>query len=248
MKLGGVGRFGVRLIAGASLAIATGCASYAGWGSAPPNPTVGREGAPHPSRAMHPDEVIVPPWIRVQDCAIVSISSPARYHCPNGKVYTDFDLARARLEEAPPPLSPPPPIVVTPVSQVEAAAPPEKIILRGVHFDFNKADIRPQDAAVLDEAAETLNAHPNVSVSADGYCDTIGSVAYNQRLSERRAESVVTYLGGKGTAESRLSPHGYGKTNFVASNSTEEGRAQNRRVELNTGGGTKVFLMGVPNQ
>jgi len=59
---------------------------------------------------------------------------------------------------------------------------------------------------------------------------------------------VVKYLADHGIAESRLSPHGYGKTNFVASNSTEEGRAQNRRVELNTGGGTKVFLMGVPNQ
>src|SRR5690242_17121681 len=93
MKLGGVGRFGVRLIAGAVLAIATGCASYAGWGSGPPmTPTPAsaqsgeprvREtsgiGAPHPTKAMHPDEVVVPPWIRVQDCAIVAISSPSRY-------------------------------------------------------------------------------------------------------------------------------------------------------------------------
>jgi outer membrane protein OmpA-like peptidoglycan-associated protein len=249
MKLGGVGRFGLGLIAGATLGVATGCASLGGWGSAPPRPPMVREGAPHPSRAMQPDEVIVPPWVRVQDCGIVAITSPSRFACPDGKVYTSFDLARARTGEYPPPQAqPPPPIVVSPLPQIEAATPPEKIILRGVHFDFNKADIRPQDAAVLDEAAETLNGHPNVSVSADGYCDAIGSVAYNQRLSEQRAEAVVTYLGSKGTAQSRLSPHGYGKTNFVASNSTEEGRAQNRRVELNTGGGRAVFLMGVPNQ
>ena len=73
---------------------------------------------------------------------------------------------------------------------------PEKIILRGVHFDFDKSNIRPQDAAVLDEAAETLKAHPNVSVNVNGYCDMIGSVRYNLRLSERRSNAVVKYLGG----------------------------------------------------
>jgi hypothetical protein len=48
---------------------------------------------------MHPDEVIVPPWIRVQDCAIVAITSPSRFACPDGKVYTSFDLARARQQQ-----------------------------------------------------------------------------------------------------------------------------------------------------
>jgi OOP family OmpA-OmpF porin len=110
--------------------------------------------------------------------------------------------------------------------------PPEKIILRGVHFDFNKSNIRPQDAAVLDEASETLKAHPNVSVNVNGYCDAIGSVRYNLKLSERRSDAVVKYLADHGVAEIRLSPHGYGKTDFVATNKTREGRAQNRRVEL----------------
>jgi OOP family OmpA-OmpF porin len=101
-----------------------------------------------------------------------------------------------------------------------------------VHFDFNKYNIRPQDAAVLDEAANILKEHSNVSVDVNGYCDAIGSVRYNLRLSERRADAVVRYLADHGVAESRLSPHGYGKTNFVATNKTAEGRAQNRRVEL----------------
>ena len=110
--------------------------------------------------------------------------------------------------------------------------PPEKIILRGVHFDFNKSNIRPEDAAVLDEAAETLKSHPNVTVNVNGYCDAIGSVRYNLGLSERRANAVVRYLADHEVAEGRMSPHGYGKTNFVATNKTAEGRAQNRRVEL----------------
>jgi outer membrane protein OmpA-like peptidoglycan-associated protein len=191
-------------------------------------------------------EVTPPPWIRVQDCAIVAISSPSRYACPDGKVYTNFQLSRGRSGEYElPPLPPPPAIVLTPLPQV-AAAPPEKIVLRGVHFDFNKAEIRSQDAAVLDEAADSLKSHPNVAVAANGYCDSIGGARYNLRLSERRADAVVHYLAEHGVAESRLSAHGFGKTDFVASNSTEEGRAQNRRVELAPNQGGQMFIMGAP--
>src|ERR1700730_15867308 len=132
------------------------------------------------------------------------------------------------VKEAPPP-PPPPPLPPPPPPPPPA---PEKIILRGVHFDFDKYNIRPQDAAVLDEAAEILKAHPNVTVNVNGYCDAIGSVRYNLKLSERRANAVVSYLADHGVAESRMTPHGYGKTNFVATNKTAEGRAQNRRVEL----------------
>jgi OOP family OmpA-OmpF porin len=122
----------------------------------------------------------------------------------------------------PPPLPPPPP--PPPVRQ--------KLVLRGVHFDFNKSNIRPGDAAVLDEAASTLKANPNVTIDVNGYCDAIGGVEYNLRLSDRRANSVVNYLAQQGIPSSRLVPHGYGKTDFVAPNDTDEGRAQNRRVEL----------------
>ena len=129
---------------------------------------------------------------------------------------------------APPPPSPPPP------PAPRAAPPPakEKLVLRGVHFDFNKSNIRSGDAAVLDEAAAALKANTGVSVNVNGYCDAIGSVKYNQKLSERRAESVVKYLVKAGIPQDRLTPHGYGKTDFVATNDTAEGRAQNRRVEL----------------
>ena len=105
-------------------------------------------------------------------------------------------------------------------------------MLRGVHFDFNKANIRPGDAAVLDEAASTLKANPNITIDVNGYCDAIGGEEYNLRLSDRRANAVVEYLVQQGVPAGRLVPHGYGKTNFVAPNDTPEGRAQNRRVEL----------------
>jgi OmpA-OmpF porin, OOP family len=66
----------------------------------------------------------------------------------------------------------------------------------------------------------------------NGYCDSIGSEAYNLKLSERRAQAVTTYLVEAGIPSDRLIPHGYGKTDFVAANNTPEGCAQNRRVEL----------------
>src|SRR6516162_1904160 len=110
--------------------------------------------------------------------------------------------------------------------------PPQKIILRGVHFDFDKAVIRDIDKPVLDEAAETLKSNPNVKVEVNGYCDAIGGVAYNLKLSQRRAEAVAGYLENKGIPASQLIPQGFGKTHFVATNSTAVGRAENRRVEL----------------
>jgi OOP family OmpA-OmpF porin len=101
-----------------------------------------------------------------------------------------------------------------------------------VHFDFDKYFIREVDKPVLDEAVETLKNNPDLKVNVNGYTDSIGTVPYNQKLSERRAASVVAYLVDKGIPESRLIPQGFGKTNFVADNKTAEGRAQNRRVEL----------------
>ena len=106
------------------------------------------------------------------------------------------------------------------------------IVLRGIHFDFNKSLIRPGDAATLDEAAATLKANPGVAVAVNGYCDAIGSEEYNLRLSDRRAEAVVDYLEKDGIPADKLIAHGYGKTDFVATNKTRDGRAQNRRVEL----------------
>jgi outer membrane protein OmpA-like peptidoglycan-associated protein len=143
-----------------------------------------------------------------------------------GHYYCDEQVqpAPAVAVQAPPPSPPAPPSA--------AVGPRQKIVLRGVHFDFNKAAIRPDAMPILDEAARMLAQSPSVTVDVNGYCDAIGSAAYNLKLSRRRADAVVGYLVSKGVASDRLITHGYGKTNFVASNATAVGRAQNRRVEL----------------
>jgi outer membrane protein OmpA-like peptidoglycan-associated protein len=142
-------------------------------------------------------------------------------------ITTGIEVRHRFLPAAPPPPAPPPPPPV-------AAAPPmkKKIVLRGVNFDFDKYNIRPDAVPILEEAAKTLKDESELTVSVNGYTDAIGSAEYNQRLSERRANSVKNYLETLGVSGSRLTAQGFGKTNPVASNDTAEGRAQNRRVEL----------------
>ncbi|MEP7327199.1 MAG: OmpA family protein, partial [Gemmatimonadota bacterium] len=85
---------------------------------------------------------------------------------------------------------------------------------------------------ILDLVAQSLNAVPEVTVEVQGHASSDGSDAANMSLSTRRAASVRTYLISKGVAENRLTSKGYGETMPVADNATEEGRKQNRRVEL----------------
>ena len=128
--------------------------------------------------------------------------------------------------EAPPPPPPPPPAEVPP--------PPVKkrIILRGVNFDFDKSDIRPDSRPVLDEAITTLKENPGIRVSVQGHTDSQGTEEYNLKLSERRANAVYRYLVAGGISPDRMEVVGVGESQPVADNSTESGRAQNRRVEL----------------
>jgi OOP family OmpA-OmpF porin len=106
------------------------------------------------------------------------------------------------------------------------------IELGGVHFDFDKATLKPEAKVVLNEAAALLGKHERVVVEIAGHTDSIGSETYNQGLSERRAAAVKDYLTSSGVKASRLSSKGYGESRPVASNDTEEGRAENRRVEM----------------
>lgn len=104
--------------------------------------------------------------------------------------------------------------------------------LRGVHFAFDKADIRPEDAVLLDEAARMLEMCGSKRVRVEGHTDSTGPEAYNLGLSQRRAQAVVNYLVGKGIARNRMEPVGLGESDPVASNATREGRALNRRVDF----------------
>jgi len=131
--------------------------------------------------------------------------------------------------ETPPPAAPP--------AAAKAEPPPEPpvkkaIVLRAVHFDFNKADIRPEARPVLDEAAAVLNNEGNIGVLVVGHTDSIGSDSYNLKLSQRRADAVAKYLTSHGVNPQRIKTEGAGKSHPVASNDTPDGRAQNRRVEL----------------
>jgi OOP family OmpA-OmpF porin len=90
---------------------------------------------------------------------------------------------------------------------------------------------------VLDEAAQILQDNPDVRVTIEGHTDAVGSDAYNQQLSERRAAAVKRYLVTKGIAADRLETVGRGESEPVSSNETDEGRAMNRRAELKVQGG-----------
>jgi len=135
------------------------------------------------------------------------------------------------LVPKPPP--PPPPAAVPPPPPPPAAAPmKKKIVLRGVNFDFDKSNIRPDAVPTLEQACKTLKEEPTIDVSCNGYTDSVGTVAYNLKLSERRARAVCQWLVQCGVGLGRVSARGYGKADPVASNATPEGRAQNRRTEL----------------
>jgi outer membrane protein OmpA-like peptidoglycan-associated protein len=125
------------------------------------------------------------------------------------------------------PIPEPKPAVVEEVAVVEV---PEKIVLRGINFDFDKSDIKPEFVPVLDEAVEILKKHPDTNVIIEGHTDWIGTEKYNQGLSERRAASVCKYLVEKDISKNSLETVGYGETNPIADNNTPEGRSMNRRV------------------
>ena len=105
-------------------------------------------------------------------------------------------------------------------------------IVKGLLFDFNKADIKPKYYKNLQEVIKVLKANPGLKVEIQGHTDNIGSAAYNMKLSLRRAQAVANYLVKHGISASRLKVKGYGFTRPVASNDTPEGRALNRRVQL----------------
>jgi OOP family OmpA-OmpF porin len=99
-------------------------------------------------------------------------------------------------------------------------------------FDTNSSYIKVEAHPLLDEVVTILEKNPQIEVEIQGYADNTGTAEYNQWLSERRAKRVMDYLVSKGIDSGRLEAKGYGSTRPVAPNATEEGRAQNRRVEL----------------
>ncbi len=101
-----------------------------------------------------------------------------------------------------------------------------------VRFAYKSDDLTPDSVRKLDDAVAWLARYPRVRVELGGHTDSVGGARYNLPLSARRAQQVLEYLVARGVERERLSSRGYGLSQPIASNETEQGRALNRRVEL----------------
>lgn len=107
-----------------------------------------------------------------------------------------------------------------------------RVAVYGINFDFNSATIRPESTTVLTQVTDLLRGQPELAITIEGHTDDIGVDAFNQSLSEQRANAVKDWLVAAGIEVGRLQAVGKGEAVPVASNGTDIGRAQNRRVEL----------------
>ena len=147
-----------------------------------------------------------------------------RDRCPDTPENTEVDHRGCPLPQYPVAVKPVEPAPQTEVITLSDAG--------NVLFDFDKSDLTPAAKAQLDTLMDKLRNADVVSIKVIGHTDSKGSDAYNQALSERRASSVAAYLLSQGLAPNKLTSEGRGETEPVADNATDEGRAQNRRVEL----------------
>lgn len=139
------------------------------------------------------------------------------------------------------PVAPPPPPPPPPPCEVPADGTPmnfqgcklgDTLVLHGVNFQFDKATLTLNAKALLDQVADALQTRADIKVELDGYTDSKGSDAYNQKLSEQRATAVQDYLVTRGIAAERMVAKGFGEASPIADNDSDEGRERNRRVEL----------------
>jgi iron complex outermembrane recepter protein len=159
--------------------------------------------------------------------------------------------AEFKMKFGPPPPAPPPVVkevvkevvreVVREVqvpapAPVPPPAPKGDIVLQGVNFATNSADLIPESTSVLDRQVSQLKSYPNLAIEVRGYTDNRGSAAYNLSLSQHRAESVMHYLQQHGVTN-QMSAKGFGKEDPIADNATKDGQLTNRRVTLHIVGG-----------
>jgi OmpA-OmpF porin, OOP family len=119
-----------------------------------------------------------------------------------------------------------------PAEQMKQALDAEGHVMIPVLFDTDKTDIKPESAPLMEEVVKLMKQNPSLKLRIEGHTDTQGTPAYNVTLSDGRAKSVMLALLKAGIDPARLEAKGFGQTNPVADNTTEEGRAKNRRVEL----------------
>ena len=157
--------------------------------------------------------------------------TPALAHCE-----CDADLIPRDICFPPPPkpaAAPPPPPAPAPAPPPPPKPVTEKVTFAAdVFFDFDKSVLKPEGKAKLDELVTKLKGIALEVIIAIGHTDSIGTVEYNLKLSVRRAEAVKAYLVSKGIEPNRIYTEGKGKAQPIADNRTAEGRAKNRRVEI----------------
>jgi outer membrane protein OmpA-like peptidoglycan-associated protein len=120
------------------------------------------------------------------------------------------------------------------------------INMSDVLFDFNKYTLKPEAREKLAKVSGILLAHPDLKLQVEGYTDNIGTDEYNQKLSEERADGVRDYLVAQSVPDANVSAAGYGKSDPVADNSTNSGRAENRRVQLVVSGASIGVQQSAP--
>ena len=146
--------------------------------------------------------------------------------------------AAPRAVVAPPPPPPAPPVAVAPPPPPPPPAPPAPTVASKVtfaadaFFDFNKSVVKPEGKAKLDDLVGKIKDISLEVIIAVGHTDSVGGDEYNQKLSIRRSEAVKAYLVSKGIETNRVYTEGKGEKQPVADNKTAEGRAKNRRVEI----------------
>lgn len=181
--------------------------------------------AAKPLPPPEPEPVAVVEPVVVADSDGDGVTDPAD-QCPDTPPGTTVDGSGCPL--------PPPPACETGEAGLELGGcePGHTIVLRGVNFDFDQAALTINARTLLDDVASALMDAPQIRVEVGGHTDARGSEAYNQELSEHRAQSVVDYLVSAGIAPERMQATGYGETAPIADNETDDGRELNRRVEL----------------
>lgn len=154
--------------------------------------------------------------------------------CPGTPAGTKVDETGCPVVEPPPPpvdtgcREPKPGEPIT----LEGCGAGDAIVLRGVNFNYDQAGLTVNAKVLLDGVADALIAVPNIKVEIGGHSDAKGTDDYNLKLSEKRGQAVVDYLIARGVPAERLTNKGYGESQPIDSNETEEGRELNRRVEL----------------
>ncbi|HRZ25433.1 MAG TPA: PQQ-binding-like beta-propeller repeat protein [Spirochaetota bacterium] len=119
--------------------------------------------------------------------------------------------------------------IVIPLDEIK---PGDSIVMDNIYFEVNKAHLRKESLNILDRMIETLKANTGIRIEVRGHTDSTGPRAYNQKLSERRADAVVEYMVKNGIGPERLGAAGFGPDKPVADNATPEGRRKNRRTEF----------------